>query len=57
MSYLISEGVASGEDAMTLLDNPRTRNLFIDDLFEVRLYEIYLEFQTKKNGNQCRPLW
>ena len=36
MSDLISEGVASGEDAMSLLDNPKTRNLFIDDLFEVR---------------------
>ena len=57
MSDLISEGVASGEDAMTLLDNPRTRNLFLDDLFEVRLYEIYLEFQAKKHDNQCRSLW
>ena len=28
-------GVARGEDALTVLDNPHTRNLFIDDLMEV----------------------
>lgn len=31
-----SEGVAKGEDAMSILDNPRTRTLFIDDLMEVK---------------------
>ena len=45
MSDLISEGVASGEDAMTLLDNPRTRNLFLDDLFEVRPNKKYVWFR------------
>lgn len=27
--------VASGRDALSLIDNPETRNLFVDDLLEV----------------------
>ncbi|XP_022286338.1 CDK5 regulatory subunit-associated protein 3-like [Crassostrea virginica] len=44
-----AEGVAKGEDAMSILDNPRTRTLFIDDLMELeaflaqRLYELELD--------------
>lgn len=34
-----AEGVAKGEDAMSILDNPRTRVLFIDDLMEVQIYK------------------
>lgn len=33
-----AEGVAKGEDAMSLLDNPRTRTLFIDDLMELEAF-------------------
>ncbi|XP_048730566.2 CDK5 regulatory subunit-associated protein 3-like [Ostrea edulis] len=33
-----SEGVAKGEDAMSILDNPRTRVLFIDDLMELEAF-------------------
>lgn len=32
------EGVARGEDALTLLDNPKTRNLFLDDLVELEAF-------------------
>ncbi|KAL3836336.1 hypothetical protein ACJMK2_021769 [Sinanodonta woodiana] len=32
------EGVARGEDALTILDNPRTRNLFLDDLYELESF-------------------
>lgn len=31
----LSGGVARGEDALSLLDNPSTRNQFIDQLVEV----------------------
>lgn len=30
------EGVARGEDALSLLESPQTRNQFIDELMEVR---------------------
>lgn len=33
-----AEGVAKGEDAMSLLDNPMTRTLFIDDLMELEAF-------------------
>lgn len=29
------EGVARGEDALSLLENPQTRSQFIDELLEV----------------------
>ncbi|XP_060578828.1 CDK5 regulatory subunit-associated protein 3-like isoform X2 [Ruditapes philippinarum] len=32
------EGTASGEEALTLLDNPAARNLFLDDLFELEAF-------------------
>lgn len=31
----VAGGVARGQDALTLLDNPATRNQFIDQLVEV----------------------
>jgi len=37
LSPAVGEGVASGREALTLLDNPLTRNLFLDDLMEVGL--------------------
>ena len=30
------EDVAKGKDALSVLDNPETRNIFVDDLLEVR---------------------
>ena len=41
VAFLFTEGVASGEDALSLLDNPKTRNLFIDDLLEVMFCHIW----------------
>ncbi|XP_064617573.1 CDK5 regulatory subunit-associated protein 3-like isoform X2 [Liolophura sinensis] len=32
------EGVAQGENALSLLDNPKTRNLFVDDLSELECF-------------------
>jgi len=32
-------GVARNEEALSLLENPETRNFFIDELLEVRKYE------------------
>ena len=32
---ITEDGVAKGEDALTILDNPKTRALFLDDLLEV----------------------
>ncbi|KAK3578328.1 hypothetical protein CHS0354_039035 [Potamilus streckersoni] len=32
------EGVAQGEDALTILDNPRTRNSFLDDMYELESF-------------------
>ncbi|KAK3105980.1 hypothetical protein FSP39_010044, partial [Pinctada imbricata] len=32
------EGVAKGEDALSILDNPRTRTLFIDDIMELEAF-------------------
>ncbi|KAL5009859.1 hypothetical protein ScPMuIL_012164 [Solemya velum] len=32
------EGVARGDDALSLLDNPQMRNLFIDDLLELEAF-------------------
>ncbi|KAJ8307195.1 hypothetical protein KUTeg_015279, partial [Tegillarca granosa] len=32
------DGVARGEDALSILDNPKTRNLFIDDLMELEAF-------------------
>ena len=39
-SYIFSvdEGVARGNDALTLLDNNDTRNSFINELLEVSTY-------------------
>ena len=36
-SYLGPEGVARGEDALTILENPQSRNQFIDELMEVNI--------------------
>ncbi|ESP02849.1 hypothetical protein LOTGIDRAFT_230360 [Lottia gigantea] len=33
-----SDGVASGENALSILENPATRNLFLDDLFELEAF-------------------
>lgn len=33
-----ANGVARGEDALTVLDNPNTRNLFINDLMELEAF-------------------
>jgi hypothetical protein len=30
------DGVAKGDDALSILDNPKTRALFLDDLLEVK---------------------
>lgn len=38
-------GVASGREALTILDNPVTRNDFIDQLLEV-IYMFYNTFLT-----------
>ncbi|XP_053408965.1 CDK5 regulatory subunit-associated protein 3-like isoform X2 [Mercenaria mercenaria] len=32
------EGTATGEEALTILDNPATRNLFLDDLVELEAF-------------------
>lgn len=37
--FFFTEGVASGKDALSLLDNPKTRNIFIDDLLEVMRFK------------------
>ncbi|NXU85596.1 CK5P3 protein, partial [Xiphorhynchus elegans] len=34
----VPEGVACGSDALTLLENPETRNQFIDELMELELF-------------------
>jgi len=33
--YSFAGNIATGEEALSLLDCPRTRNLFLDDLLEV----------------------
>ena len=30
------DDIAKGKDALSVLDNPETRNIFVDDLLEVR---------------------
>lgn len=45
------EGVASGEDALSLLDNPRTRNLFIDDLLELEAFLTQRLLELKEESN------
>ena len=40
-NWFLEEGVAKGEDALSILDNPKTRTKFIDDLMEV--YTVYIE--------------
>ena len=48
-------GVAKGKEALTLLDNPVSRNKFIDELMEVStVYK--LEILTCKNSNDCYGL-
>ena len=32
----VEEDVAKGKDALSILDNPETRNTFVDDLMEVK---------------------
>lgn len=50
-----AEGVAKGEDAMSLLDNPRTRTLFIDDLMELEafLMQRLFELDSDSAGGGC----
>lgn len=36
------EGVARGEDALTLLENSQSRNQFIDELMEVKRKVLYV---------------
>lgn len=35
--FLGPEGVARGEDALTMLENPTSRSQFIDELMEVKI--------------------
>ncbi|XP_045210183.2 CDK5 regulatory subunit-associated protein 3-like isoform X1 [Mercenaria mercenaria] len=37
-SSVSDEGTATGEEALTILDNPATRNLFLDDLVELEAF-------------------
>ena len=32
---LVAKGIAKGDNALTILDNPQTRNEFLNDLYEV----------------------
>lgn len=47
------EGVAKGEDALSILDNPKTRNLFIDDLMELEAFltQRLAEVQKSTDGD------
>lgn len=45
-----AEGVAKGEDAMSLLDNPRTRTLFIDDLMELEAFLMQRLFELDSDS-------
>lgn len=44
-------GVASGNDALKLLDNPSTRTSFINDLLEVMQKLLFSLFHTKNQGS------
>lgn len=35
------DGVARGEDALSILENPQSRNQFIDELMEVNMFPIF----------------
>ena len=48
-------GVAKGTEAFTLLDNPNTRNTFIDELNEVCIY--FSEFVQPVPCSHCVPLF
>lgn len=45
------EGLASGEEALTLLDNPKTRNLFLDDLMELEAFLTHRIVELSGEGN------
>lgn len=37
--FIGPEGVARGEDALTVLENPKSRSQFIDELMEVKMMQ------------------
>ncbi|XP_052803580.1 CDK5 regulatory subunit-associated protein 3-like [Mya arenaria] len=45
------DGVAVGEEALTILDNPRTRNLFLDDLMELEAFLVQRLAELHNAGN------
>lgn len=45
------EGVAKGEEALTLLDNPVTRAKFIDDLLELEAFLTQQTFEREASGH------
>ncbi|XP_052091242.1 CDK5 regulatory subunit-associated protein 3-like [Mytilus californianus] len=45
------DGVAKGEDALSLLDNPKTRAMFLDDLLELEAFLVQRLEEMKEEGN------
>lgn len=45
------DGVAKGVDALTILDNPKTRTLFLDDLLELEAFLTQRLEEMREEGN------
>lgn len=47
------EGVARGEDALTILENPQSRSRFIDELMEVKTTVIRSQITSRRPTYIC----
>lgn len=65
--FIGPEGVARGEDALTMLENPKSRSQFIDELMEVKIMHnsysftfisdmLYSSLSEQKDCFLCPPV-